>query len=70
MFLTRFSLLSSAKERTLHPYQVAEGDTLGNIAERFDVDVDIVKDINDLESDLIFPNDTIMLPDTSFNSIP
>lgn len=51
-------------------YQVQPGDSLWLIAKRFSTNVSILKSLNNLKDDIIYPGQTLALPETTYPSAP
>ena len=49
-------------------HKVVSGDNLWNLAEKYDTEIQIIKKINYLEKDLLFINDTLLIPLSSMQS--
>ena len=67
-FLMNFSHLESITLANLKAYEVKRGDTLYKIAKKFGLDIDLIKQINNMTNNLIYPHDILMIPAISFKS--
>lgn len=60
---TALSTVISSKPRDkMVDYKVVEGDTLASIAQKFGVSVDTIKWANDMDDDMITPDDILKIP--------
>lgn len=59
------STYEALKERTTNiEYKIKKGDTLFDLAKKYDITVSDIKEINDMNSNLIKPEETIIIPKT------
>jgi murein DD-endopeptidase MepM/ murein hydrolase activator NlpD len=56
------TVISNKPPSTIRDYHVAKGDTLGSIAQKFNVSTDTIKWANDMKSDVIKPGQTLKVP--------
>jgi membrane-bound lytic murein transglycosylase D len=66
-FKENFTKSSSKKEHIL--YVVKNGDTLGGIANKFNISYKVIKDFNNLKSNVIRPKDKLVVPIYKSNNI-
>ncbi|WP_320823940.1 LysM peptidoglycan-binding domain-containing protein [Reinekea sp.] len=62
LFTNNIAQLPSNERLIWDRYNIVSGDSLSVIAQRFDVTVDIIKDVNDIKGNLIKAGDQLMIP--------
>ncbi|WP_320823421.1 LysM peptidoglycan-binding domain-containing protein [Reinekea sp.] len=62
LFTNNIAQLASNERLTWGRYNIVSGDSLLSIAYKFDVTVDIIKDVNGLKGNLIRAGDKLMIP--------
>jgi len=62
LFTDNIAQLPSNQRLTWDRYNIVSGDSLLSIAHKFDVTVDIIKDVNGLKGNLIRAGDKLMIP--------
>ena len=66
-FKTNIATLPVNQRLTWERYSIAQGDSLLTIARKFNVTVDVVKDVNNIRGNLIRAGDTLLIPVASQN---
>jgi len=62
IFNTNIASLPADKRLTWERYTIASGDSLQTIARKFEVTVDVIKDVNEIRGNLIRAGDKLLIP--------
>ena len=56
------TVISNKPPSSIRDYKVASGDTIGSIAQKFNISINTIKWANDMKSDVIKPGQTLKIP--------